>query len=134
MSEPTWTPRVGERVALPDQYSDRCDGTGVVVRAAQTTNWWWVRLGGLEAGHPFALMPFLMSELEPRPAAVELAEARAAVGEAWFVGNVTLAEAVRRKCASLEALGRGARKASADAMRARLRRAGGAWRVEVNHG
>jgi hypothetical protein len=34
----------------------------------------------------------------------ELAEARAAVGEGWFAGGASLAEAVRRKNAALEAL------------------------------
>lgn len=32
----------------------------------------------------------------------ELDAARAAVGEAWFAGGVTLAEAIRRKCRALE--------------------------------
>jgi hypothetical protein len=35
----------------------------------------------------------------------ELDQARAAVGEAWFAGGATLAEAIQRKCRALESLG-----------------------------
>src|SRR5690606_37478540 len=34
----------------------------------------------------------------------EISAARAAVGEAWFAGEVALAEAIQRKCAALESL------------------------------
>lgn len=37
---------------------------------------------------------------------VELLEARHTVGEGWFAGGVTLAEAIERKCRSLEGLGK----------------------------
>ena len=56
-------------------------------------------------------------ELELARTRRELHEARQALGEAWLVGGVSLAEAIARKCTSLEQLAHAEREACALAAR-----------------
>ena len=84
--------------------SDNCGQDGVCAEAPGCSRHWAERVCEVMAERDAALAATVNAALIHADLVRERDEARAALGEAWMTGGVSLADGIRRKTAALEKL------------------------------